>query len=578
MDCAYFYNKGRDAFGRQCNFEDVPAQILHCAASSTTPTSDTMALGNSTLTWDSSKYISHSAIATQPIQRSDKGMVHCEGGWPEGIDMDDEVALNRFRKRREKGAKAKGTQPAVEPLGVTVKRLGPTVQLGVKQNNTINIYEEYFEDAYEDHSSEPPSAKGMAVLRDPSTVQRTATCIDWYQDGATRIAVSYAIGKFQDSRLMQKTLPVKSYIWDVQKPNAPESSVHPSSPLLSLRFNPKNPETLIGGCYNGLVAFFDRRKKRDTPCASSIIEKSHHDPVYDARWTQSKTGTLCCSSSTDGRLLWWDTRRLSEPHDVIVLKDPAGKIYGASSMAYNPEAGPHKYLVGTEQGMVANVNARNKKVNGGVQISSAGPGKHHGAIYSIERNPFHPKYFMTVGDWTARVWTEDLKSPIMTTKYHQSYLTAGCWSPTRPGVFLVTRKDGIMDVWDYFSKQNEVAFSYKVSESPLSSVALSRGGLPQMVAVGDESGTVSLLELSDSLSVQQNNERQAMAGMFQREMLREKNLIGMEKEMARHRKNGGQAKADEKDAKTNAEEEEALMQIESNFLELIKDQGSGDRK
>lgn len=578
MDCAYMYQKSRDAFGRQCNFDDVPAQLMQELKSTPAP-DGTIPLGASTITWDSSKYISHSAIATQPIKRSNKGMVHREGGWPAEIDMDDEAAVNRFRKRREKGAKPKGSQAAVEPLGVTVKRLGPIVQLGVKQNNTINIYEKYFEDAYEDHSSEPPSAKGMAVLRDPSDIQRTATCIDWYQDGATRIAVSYAIGKFQDSRLMQKTLPVKSYIWDVQKPNTPESSVHPSSPLLSLRFNPKNPETLIGGCYNGLVSFFDRRKKRDTPCATSIIEKSHHDPVYDARWTQSKTGTLCCSSSTDGHLLWWDTRRLSEPHDVIVLKDTNGKIYGASSMAYNAEAGPHKYLVGTEQGMVANVNARNKKLNGGVSISSPGPGKHHGAIYSIERNPFHPKYFMTVGDWTARVWTEDLKSPIMTTKYHQSYVTAGCWSPTRPGVFLVTRKDGIMDVWDYFSKQNEVAFSYKVSDSPLSSVALSRGGFPQMVAVGDESGTVSLLELSESLSVQQNNERQAMAGMFQREMLREKNLIAMEKETASRRPKGGDSrKADEKDMKTNAEEEEALMKIEANFLELIKDQGIADKK
>ena len=28
---------------------------------------------------------------------------------------------------------------------------------------------------------------------------------------------------------------------------------------------------------------------------------------------------------------------------------------------------------------------------------------------------------------------EDLRTPIMTTKYHSSYLTSGCWSPTRAG-------------------------------------------------------------------------------------------------------------------------------------------------
>lgn len=576
MMVCYLYQKSRDVFGRQCSFNDVPATMVQMTPSATAQ-EKTVALGNCHLTWDSSNKLAESGIATQPVLRSNKGMSHTEGGWPDEIDMDDEAATKRFRKRREKGAKVKGNQPQVEPLGSTVKRLGPVVQLGVKQNNTINIYENYFDDALVDHSSEPPSAKGMAVLRDPSPVQRTATCIDWYQDGPTRIAVAYAIGKFQDPRLMQKTLPVRSYIWDVQKPNSPESSVLPTSPLLSLRFNPKNPETLIGGSYNGLVSFFDRRKK-ETPCASSIIKTSHHDPVYDVRWTQSKTGTLCCSNSTDGQLLWWDTRRLSEPFDLVCIKDEKGRVYGASCMAYNPEAGPHKYLVGTEQGMVANVNARNKKVNGGVSMSSAGPGKHHSPIYAIERNPFHPKYFMTVGDWTARVWTEELKSPIMTTRYHNSYVTAGCWSPTRPGVFLVTRKDGIMDCWDYFSKQNEVAFSYKVSDSPLSSIAVSRGGTPQMVAVGDECGTVSLFELSDSLSVRQNNEKQAMAGMFQREMLRERNLIASEKDAKRHRDRSGKADGDEKDSKKNADEEETLMQIEANFLDLIDGQDSADTK
>lgn len=49
-----------------------------------------------------------------------------------------------------------------------------------------------------------------------------------------------------------------------------------------------------------------------------------------------------------------------------------------------------------------------------------GAGKHHGPIYSIQRNPAQNKYFMTVGDWTARIWAEDLKTPIMTTKVSNS--------------------------------------------------------------------------------------------------------------------------------------------------------------
>jgi hypothetical protein len=43
----------------------------------------------------------------------------------------------------------------------------------------------------------------------------------------------------------------------------------------------------------------------------------------------------------------------------------------------------------------------------------AGAGKHHGPIYTIQRNPMWPTNYMTVGDWSVRVWSEKNKSPIM---------------------------------------------------------------------------------------------------------------------------------------------------------------------
>ena len=75
----------------------------------------------------------------------------------------------------------------------------------MKQNNTINIYEEYFDGVQADHSSEPPSAKGLAVFRDPNDVKRTATSINWHPEGPAtngKIAVAYSILNFQDQRFM----------------------------------------------------------------------------------------------------------------------------------------------------------------------------------------------------------------------------------------------------------------------------------------------------------------------------------------------------------------------------------------
>jgi len=69
------------------------------------------------------------------------------------------------------------------------------------------------------------------------------------------------------------------------------------------------------------------------------------------------------------------------------------------------------------------------------------------------------------GDWTARVWTDDtaVRTPILTTKYHATYLTGGTWSPTRPGVFFTTKMDGTLDIWDLFYKHNEPTLTVQVS-------------------------------------------------------------------------------------------------------------------
>mmetsp|Transcript_21711 Transcript_21711/g.38961 ORF Transcript_21711/g.38961 Transcript_21711/m.38961 type:complete len:545 (+) Transcript_21711:269-1903(+) len=476
---------------------------------------------------DTTSEMSLSSVSTLVSKTQTMNMTHREGGWPKDIDPSEKGDVLRYRKKVEK----------TEDFKQTVKGLGPVIERAAMQNNTIDIYEEYFEGTWIDHSSEPPSAKGLAVFRDPSEVRRTATSIDWQPD-SNRLAVTYSVLRFQDPRFLgdSAALPMQSYIWDVTNPNTPEMELLPSSPLCCLRYNPKQPEQLVGGSYNGLITFFDSRKSGSKPCETSVIENSHHDPVYDVFWTSSKTGNLCASCSSDGTMLWWDTRRLREPLERIELntgKHPhlPNTTLGATSMEYNQEAGPSKYLVGTEQGVVMSVNLRNKKVNNGITVYDTMAGRHHGPIYSIQRNPVHSKFFLTVGDWTARIWMEDLKTPILTTKYHPAYLTGGCWSPTRPGVFYVTREDGVVDFWDYFYRQNEVAYSHKVSDAPLSSISVHAQG--KLMGVGDRNGTVSLLQVCDSLALQQSNEKLAISGMFERETKREKNLEIRSREIAR---------------------------------------------
>ena len=110
----------------------------------------------------------------------------------------------------------------------------------------------------------------------------------------------------------------------------------------------------------------------------------------------------------------------------------------------------------------------------------------------------------------------------MTTKYHASYLTDGCWSPTRPGVFFTTKMDGTLDIWDYFFKQNDPTFTLQVTDIPLHTLRVEDKG--RLIATGAADGSTTLFEICAGLAVMQPNEKPSISQMLEREAKREKNL------------------------------------------------------
>ena len=124
---------------------------------------------------------------------------------------------------------------------------------------------------------------------------------------------------------MPHDMPRESYIWNLNNPIFPEKTLLAPSPLCTLAFNHKNSDIVVGGSYNGSLSFFDTRQGNSQgvvrPFKTTILEKSHHDPVYDVYWlTLGKTGSECVSSSTDGRLLWWDMKNQDDsPTDTLIL-------------------------------------------------------------------------------------------------------------------------------------------------------------------------------------------------------------------------------------------------------------------
>ncbi|CAK0798141.1 unnamed protein product [Prorocentrum cordatum] len=470
----YIYMKKRKEFGRYCQFEDVDAQV-HAQIDSN-PASGNLYIERTIINavLDNIPELSEHSVNTARVQMQNQIMLHVEGGWPKEVDYLEAQDTLKFKKRLEKNPSY------IQSVRDLTKRATECLE----QNNTIDLFEVYFESQEPEHQPEAVTMKTTALFKDPAEEPRNITKICWNPEGPSKFIGSYSILKFQR---MTDDMAMASFVWDVNERNVPLTELRTTSPLVCTQYNSKQPDLVVGGCYNaslyGLLHYYDLRKG-PVPVAKSAVEATHYDPIYDVVWLQSKTGSDCASVSSDGRLLFWDVRNLSVTSDECVLTDgdkEDPKSSGGVSLEWMQEAGPSKFLVGTEQGTVISCSKKPKK---NVEVSlwygheeKGGYGKHFGPIYSVKRNPFHVKYFMTVGDWCAKLWMEELKGPMLQTPYHDAYLSAASWSPTRPGVFFLCRQDGWLDAWDYYYRMNEVSLSHKVSESQLTSMRTCRAGV-----------------------------------------------------------------------------------------------------
>jgi len=154
----------------------------------------------------------------------------------------------------------------------------------------------------------------------------------------------------------------------------------------------------------------------------------------------------------------------------------------------------------------------------------------------------------------------------MQTRYHSAYLTDGCWSPSRPGLFFLTRMDGFLDVWDFFYRQNEVAYSQKVSDAVLTTLQINGS----MAAIGDSDGTVSMMSMCRTLYDHTLNprEKEIMGTIFDRETKREKQLDTAKRQAEKHAK-----PPKEKANKDKIAQQQATMLAELNakFFEHVAD-------
>ena len=102
-----------------------------------------------------------------------------------------------------------------------------------------------------------------------------------------------------------------------------------------------------------------------------------------------------------------------------------------------------------------------------------------------------------------------------------TYLTAGAWSTTRPAVLYIACADGQILVWDFTDSSFRPSIELKATHSKIASMEFlssSTTSRQQLLAVGDDLGTLHIFEVPRNLTRPVHKEESIMFKFLEREL------------------------------------------------------------
>jgi len=430
-------------------------------------------------------------------------------------------------------------------------------------------------------------------------------------------------------------------LWNFSDPIHPQVVLEAPGDVHCFRFCPTNPDTVIGGLESGQIAIWSLTKAREdarkakellsdeteegasntiTAQATvlSAVDQSHKRAVTDLIWiptslevtekgkyvrpkeAQSEQNQFL-SVGADGTLLFWDVRKAHEtpeekkedtgktkkegwgPLAKMAINNPDGAmelspVYALLDVPDDPMGTCSVYTV-TEEGEFCTIELAAPAVENFTKgVRSVIPG-HYGPCVSLKRSPFVPGLYLSVADWTFNVWREGISSPLFSSPFCPTSYTCGAWSPSRPAVIFVGRADGMIDIWDLLDRSHEPSMTVAATAAEVTSMEFTATANKQLLAVGDDQGTVHVMEVPRNLRRMLNNEKQFAANFFKREENRVEYML-RRREAAKSE--GGKAEEvvlppEVKEGEPTEEEkrEAAFLETEAKFLEEMRE-GGGD--
>jgi WD40 repeat protein len=231
----------------------------------------------------------------------------------------------------------------------------------LKQNLFMDIFENRFsqlgdEDLGIEQGNQVVLQEFQSFTDLRNSKDRAITCVEWHPSIKGIVAMS-CVQRLTVEERIEHGFNVSSrqsliIFWSVTDPIHPQLLLDAPDDIVTFKFNPTNPNIIIGGCVNGQVVLWDvtehqdvlkynskskmenstdtivtQEKSTEAPCirymASSAIDLGHRGIVTDVHWlprqvdvnyqgdiqvsTEATTNQFV-TASLDGYLYFWDLR------------------------------------------------------------------------------------------------------------------------------------------------------------------------------------------------------------------------------------------------------------------------------
>ncbi|CAF2319241.1 unnamed protein product [Rotaria sp. Silwood2] len=142
-----------------------------------------------------------------------------------------------------------------------------------------------------------------------------------------------------------------------------------------------------------------------------------------------------------------------------------------------------------------------------------------GPVVGLKRSPFFKDVILVAGGWMFQIWREKVHSgSLLHTAPLKEKITDAEWSPTRPGVFYISKQNGSIDIWDIIDRTHGPSFSQSISSSAVNFLNIKViSSKQQLLAAGDSNGTLHILEVPWALRQPVNQELNLVTNYLERE-------------------------------------------------------------